>query len=120
MYRNYVDIYPGYVWRYPYGYSIQTIGAFEAQFNVGEVARIYGRVYATWFNRESDDLLLFFGGEYPNQEFTMVIPGNIARRYSWRPERYFLGQHVIATGLITRYEGRPELIIKRKHQLDVY
>ena len=120
MYRFYADMYPGYAWRYPVGYRIQTISAFEARYNIGEVARIYGRVYATWYNRESDDLLLFFGGEFPHQEFTMIIPGNIARRYSWRPEKYFLGQHVLATGLITSYDGSPEMIIKKKHQLDVY
>lgn len=120
MHRYYVDLYPGYTWRYHTGYHIQTISAFETRYNVGELARVYGRVYATWYNRESDDLLLFFGGEFPLQEFTMVIPGHIARRYNWRPERYFLGQHILATGLITSYDGNPEMIIKKKRQLDVY
>ncbi len=120
MNRYYVNIYPGYMWRYPVGYRIQTISAFDTRYNVGEVARVYGRVYATWYNRESDDLLLFFGGEFPYQQFTMVIPGKIARRYSWRPEKYFLGQHVMATGLITTFDGSPEMIIKDRQQLDVY
>jgi hypothetical protein len=120
MHRYYLSIYPGYAWHYPFGYRIQTISAFEAKFNVGEVARVYGRVYATWYNRKADELFLFFGGQYPNQEFTVILPGRIARRYSWRPERYFLGQHVIADGLITRFEGQPEMIIKKKHQLDIY
>jgi len=120
MHRYYVDLYPGYMWRYDIGYHIQTISAFETRYNVGEVARVYGRVYATWYNRESDDLLLFFGGEFPQQEFTMVIPGHIARRFNWRPERYFLGQHILATGLITSYDGSPEMIIKKKSQMDVY
>lgn len=120
MHRYYVDLYPGYIWRYNIGYHIQTISAFETRYNVGEVARVYGRVYATWYNRESDDLLLFFGGEFPYQEFTMVVPGHIARRYNWRPERYFLGQHVLATGLITSYDGSPEMIIRNKSQIDIY
>lgn len=120
MHRYYLDIYPGYYWGYPVGYRINTISAFEARYNIGEVTRVYGRVYATWFNRETDDLLLFFGGEYPNQEFTMIVPGNIARRFSWRPERYFLGQHVFATGLITSFEGRPEMVVKRRGQLEIY
>lgn len=120
MHRYYVGLYPNYTYRYPVGYHIQTISAFEARYNVGEVARIYGRVYATWYNRETDDLLLFFGGEFPYQEFTMVVPGSIARRFNWRPERYFLGQHVFATGLITSFEGKPELIVKQRSQLDVY
>lgn len=120
MHNYYMGIYPGYTWRYPAGYRIQTISAFEARYNVGEVARVYGRVYGTWYNRETDDLLLFFGGEFPYQEFTMILPGEVARRYSWKPERYFLGQHVMATGLVTSYEGKPEMVVKRRHQLDVY
>lgn len=121
MFREYRDIYPHYTnWHYHFGYRIQTISAFDAKYNIGEISRVYGRVYATWFNKETDDLLLFFGGEYPQQDFTLVVPGKIARRYSWRPHRYFLGQHIIATGLVTRYEGKPEMVIKKRKQLDVY
>jgi hypothetical protein len=120
MNRYYGGLYPGYTWRYPVGYHIQTISAFETRYNMGEVARVYGRVYGTWYNRETDDLLLFFGGEFPNQEFTMIVPGNVARRFNWRPERYFLGQHVYATGLITSFEGRPEMVVKKRSQLDIY
>ncbi len=120
MYRDYHRWYPEFHWRYNYGHRIQTISVFDAQYNLGEVAMVYGRVYATWFNKETDDLLLFFGGEYPSQAFTMVVPGNVARRYSWRPERYFLGQHISATGLITSFEGRAEMLVKKRSQLDVY
>ena len=120
MHRYYADMYPGYIWRYNVGYHIHTISAFDAKFNVGEVARVYGRVYGTWYNNETDDLLLFFGGEFPYQEFTMIVPGKIARRFNWRPERYFLGQHVFATGLVSSFEGKPEMIIKKKQQLEVY
>ncbi|MCF8225031.1 MAG: hypothetical protein K9J30_04045 [Bacteroidales bacterium] len=118
--RYYVNLYPGYTWRYPVGYTIRTISVFDAEYNIGQVNRIYGRVYGTWLNRETDELLLFFGGEFPYQTFTMIVPGKIARRYSWRPERYFLGQHIIATGLITRFENKPEMFIRDRHQFDVY
>ncbi len=120
MHRHYIGLYPNRTWRYPVGYHLQTISVFEARHNIGEIARVYGRVYATWFNRETDDLLLFFGGEFPNQEFTMIVPGNIARRFNWRPERYFLGQHVFATGLITSFDGKSEMVVKKRSQLDVY
>lgn len=121
MHRHYNTLYPHYTgWHYNWGYRIQTMSAFEAEFNVGEIARVYGRVYATWYNQATDDLLLFFGGEYPHQVFTMVVPGNVARRYSWRPERYFLGQHVSATGLITMFEGKAEMVLKKRSQMNVY
>ena len=120
MYRNYRRWYPHYTWRYKYGYSIQTMSVFDAKYNLGEVAMVYGRVYATWHNKETDDYLLFFGGDYPYQQFTVVLPGNVARRFSWRPERYFLGEHMTITGLITTFDGIPEIIVKNKRQVGIY
>ena len=120
MYRDYHRWYPEYRWTYNYGYRIQTISIFDAQYYLGEVAMVYGRVYATWHNRETDDYLLFFGGDFPYQKFTVVIPGHVARRFSWRPERYFLGQHMTTTGLITTYDGSPEIVVKHKRQVGIY
>ena len=120
MYRDYRRGYPEYNWRYNYGYRIQTISVFDAKYNLGEVAMVYGRVYATWHNKETDDFLLFFGGDYPYQQFTVVLPGNVARRFSWRPERYFLGEHLTVTGLITTFDGNPEIIVKNKRQVGIY
>ena len=120
MYRDYSRWYPNYYWRYHDGYRIQTISAFDAKYNLGEVALVYGRVYATWYNRETDDYLLFFGGEYPYHQFTVVLPARIARKFSWRPDRYFLGEHITVTGLITTFEGIPEIIVKNKRQLGLY
>jgi len=120
MYRDYRIWYPDYHWTYNYGYRIQTISVFDAKYNLGEVAMVYGRVYATWHNQETDDYLLFFGGEYPYQQFTVVLPGRVARRFSWRPERYFLGEHITTTGLITTFDGIPEIVVKNKRQIGIY
>ncbi|MFO7934303.1 MAG: hypothetical protein R6U78_09480 [Bacteroidales bacterium] len=120
MYRDYARWYPDYRWRYDFGYRIQTISIWDAKYNMGEVARAYGRVYATWYNRETDDYLLFFGGDYPYQEFTVVLPRYVARRFSWRPERYFLGRHITVTGLITTFDGIPEIVVKDRRQVDLY
>lgn len=120
MYNDYRRWYPNYRWRYDYGYRIQTMSIFDAKYNLGEVAMVYGRVYATWHNQETDDYLLFFGGDYPAQQFTVVLPGHLARRFSWRPERYFLGEHMTATGLITTFDGIPEIIVKNKRQVGIY
>jgi len=120
MYRNYRRWYPDYTWNYRYGYRIQTISVFDTKYMLGEVANVYGRVYATWYNKETNDYLLFFGGDYPYQQFTVVLPARIARKFSWRPERYFLGEHITITGLITTYDGSPEIVVKDRHQIGVY
>lgn len=120
MYRDYHRWYPGFQWNYSYGYRIQTISVFDAKYNLGEVAYVYGRVYATWYNNETDDLLLFFGGDYPYQQFTVVVPGQVARKFSWRPEKFFLGEHVTINGLITTFDGSPEIVVKHRSQLSLY
>ncbi|MCK5066098.1 MAG: hypothetical protein KAR16_01605, partial [Bacteroidales bacterium] len=120
MYRNYHRWYPEFRWNYNYGHRIQTISVFDAQYNLGEVAMVYGRVYATWHNKETDDYLLFFGGDFPYQQFTVVLPGYVARKFSWRPERYFLGEHITTTGLITTFDGSPEIVVKNKRQVGIY
>jgi hypothetical protein len=120
MYHNYRNWYPDYHWNYNYGHRIQTISIFDAQYNLGEVAMVYGRVYATWHNKETDDYLLFFGGDFPYQQFTIVLPGRVARKFSWRPERYFLGEHITTTGLITTFDGSPEIVVRNKRQVGIY
>jgi hypothetical protein len=120
MYRDYNRWYPEFHWRYNYGYMIQTVSVFDAKYNLGEVAMVYGRVYASWYNQETDDYLLFFGGNFPNQEFTAVVPGHVARRFNHRPERFFLGEHVTVTGLITTFDGIPEIVVKDRSQLRLY
>jgi len=120
MYRDYHRWYPDYRWSYSYGHRIQSISVFDAKYNLGEVAMVYGRVYATWHNNETDDFLLFFGGDFPYQQFTVVVPGHVARKFSWRPENYFLGEHVTITGLITTFDGSPEIVVKNKRQLGLY
>jgi hypothetical protein len=120
MYHNYHSWYPGFAWNYSYGHRIQSISVFDAKYNLGEVAMVYGRVYATWYNEETNDYLLFFGGDFPNQQFTVVVPAYVARKYSWRPETYFLGEHITVTGLITTYDGSPEIVVKNKSQLGLY
>lgn len=120
MYNDYRRWYPDYRWNYSYGTRIQSISIFDTRFYMGEVSMVYGRVYATWYNSETDDYLLFFGGDFPRQEFTVVIPGKIARKFSWRPERYFLGEHMTMTGLITTFDGSPEMVVKNKRQISLY
>ena len=120
MYRDYHRWYPGFRWSYSYGHRIHTISIWDAKYNLGEVAMVYGRVYATWYNRETDDYLLFFGGDFPYQQFTAVVPGHIARKYSWRPHKFFLGEHLTITGLITSFDGSPEIVVKNRRQLSLY
>ncbi len=120
MYREYRVIYPGMSWNYRTGYRISTLSAYDALFYIGDVRRVYGRVTDVFYAWENDEYILYFGPQFPYHDFSVIIPGHIAERYSRRPERFFTGANVAVTGLITDYDGKPEVLVRRSHQIERY
>jgi acyl carrier protein phosphodiesterase len=121
LHRHYVKMYPAHrYWRYEYGYRISSIPAYNAEYYVGDIKTVYGRVSDVFYSHETDEYFLSFGPGYPYQHFTVIVPGHIARSKAHRPGRYFMDRHVKVQGLITTFEGRPEIIVKRNFQINVY
>lgn len=121
MYRRYVEIYPMIkVWYYPQGYRIETISAYDAMFYRGEVMNVYGRVNEVFYSHATDEYFLYFGPYYPYQDFTVVIPGYLARSYNPQPMRFFENQYIVTTGLITSFEEIPEIVVKDQIQVQLY
>jgi hypothetical protein len=121
MYNEYIYLYPNYnYWYHPFGYKIQTVSAYDASSFVGDIARIYGRVYEIWYNGQNDEYYFYFGGPYPYNDFSVIVNGNDARRFNRRPERYFRNKNIVVTGLVGFYGGKPEMIIKKSSQIDIY
>jgi hypothetical protein len=121
MYRHYVEMYPEVrYWNYTIGYRINTTSAYFADYYIGEVMNVYGQVNDIFYAAETDEYFLYFGAYYPYHDFTVVMPGYIARQYSNRPMQYFLNQYINVTGLITMYDGKPEIVVKRNFQFNVY
>ncbi len=121
MYREYVYLYPEFnLWYYPYGYHIENVSAYDASAFIGEVANIYGRVYDTWYLRETDEYFLYFGGPYPYQDFSIVLTGKDARRFSRNPERFFTNRNISVTGLVSLWEDKPEIVVKKRSQIHLY
>ncbi|MBA7528541.1 hypothetical protein ES705_20728 [subsurface metagenome] len=121
LHRHYIRMYPIVKhWNYHHGYRIATISAYSAEFYMGEVATVYGRVTEVYYSRSTDEYFLYFGLHYPYQDFTVVIPGWIARKYSHSPSRFFDNQHIVMTGLITSFNGEPEIVVKESFQIHLY
>ena len=121
LYNEYRYLYPHYdYWYYPVGYRIHTISAYDADRYIGEFTRVYGRVYEVWRSGETDEYFLYFGEPYPYQDFTVILSGRDARRYSRIPERYFPGKDIAVTGIISVFEDKPEMVIKKRSQIDIY
>lgn len=119
--RRYEVYYPHYhSHHYHVGTRIATISAYDAYDFVGEIARVYGRVSETYYSWETDEYFLYLGDYYPYQDFTVIIPGREAREFSRRPERFFEREYIEVTGLVSRFQGKPEMIVRRAEQIGVY
>jgi hypothetical protein len=119
--RRYEVYYPDYrPYHYHVGSRIATISAYDAYDFVGEIARVYGRVNESYYSYETDEIFLYVGDYYPYQDFTVIIPAHEARHFSRRPERFFEGEYIEATGLISRFQGKPEMVVRRAEQIAVY
>jgi len=121
LYRNYVRMYPMVRnWNYPIGYHIESVPAYDADNYRGAVMTVYGQINEAYYSGATDEYFLYFGPYYPYQDFTVVMPGWIARQYSRRPELYFENQNLATTGLITTFEEDPEIVVKDVFQLNLY
>ena len=121
MYRDYRVMYPEYrYWYYPIGYQIVTIPFYNAYYHVGEVRNVYGRIHEVYYSWTTDEYHLYFGGNYPYHDFTVIIPGRQARGYDRYPEMFFEGRYMWVTGLLSTFDGRPELLVKRRSQIHLY
>jgi hypothetical protein len=119
--RRFEVYYPDYrPYRYHVGSRLATVSAYDAFDFVGEIARVYGRVSETYYSFETDELTLYIGDYYPYQDFSVIIPGREARDFNPRPEKFFERENIEVTGLISRFEGKPEMVIKRSSQITVY
>jgi hypothetical protein len=121
IHNNFIEIYPMvHRWDYYNGYRIEMISAYEAMYYRGDVKTVYGEVFEVYYERQTDEYFLYFGAYYPYHDFTVIIPGYLARRYSLHPMRYFENQCMAVTGLITTFNGEPEIVVKKSFQLNLY
>jgi hypothetical protein len=107
-------------WRYDIGYQLPAVPAYDADYYIGDVARVYGRVSDIYYERETDEYYLYFGDYFPYHDFSVVINGREARAFSRRPERFFRRANLAVTGYITDYEEKPEIVVRRASQIELY
>ena len=121
IHRNFIRIYPMVpYWHYNTGYRIEMVSSYDAIYYQGDVMTVYGRISEVFYSRATDEYFMYFGPYYPYQDFTVVMPGYLARRYSHRPERLFSNHYIAVTGLITSFNGEPEMVVKELFQINLY
>jgi len=103
-----------------YGDYIETASSYEAMNYVGSIKRVYGKVEEVYYSPEDRTYTLYFGAQYPYHDFSVVVPRNVAKSFSWSPSWYFEDEHVWVVGLIETWEGKPEIVLHDEQQIRRY
>lgn len=94
-----------------------TFGPDAAVDHIGENATVCGPVASAHYASRSrgQPTFLDFGEPYPAETFIAVIWGDDRAKFG-TPESW-IGQRVCMTGTITRYRGRPEMVLREAGQV---
>lgn len=71
------------------------------------------------YKSRTNTVFLNFDKPYPNHCLTAVIFSSAAINFPDDPQKYYEGKTVRIHGLIKEYEGRPEIILKDRSQIEV-
>ena len=92
----------------------------EAKYHIGERATVSGPVAGTKYGATSSGkpTWLNIGKDYPSSErFVVIIWGENRGNFPQPPEDYYLGKTICVTGLITEYNGIPQIEVKDPSQI---
>lgn len=95
----------------------------EAKYHIGERTTVYGPVASTYYATGSKGKPTFIniGNAYPNRNrFTVLIWDRNRGNFPFAPENYYSGKTISVTGLITEYEGVPEIEVTSPGQIEVW
>jgi hypothetical protein len=100
--------------------AANTLTADEAKNHIGETATVCGMVASPHYAEQTKGSPTFVNidNPYPNQVFTILIWGEDLPKFSPKPSTWD-GKRVCATGTITSYQGRPEIVAKATGQVAV-
>jgi len=124
IYHDFIALYPHHHYyinlNFSKGRSIETISAYDAMYYIGNVMRVYGEVSEVYYSSRDDMWYLYIGAPYPYHDFTVMIAGKDYRRYRFPHLERLEGAHIWSMGLITEFDGKPEILIRKPYQLGVY
>ena len=97
-----------------------TLTADEAKNHIGETATVCGIVASTHYGEQTEGSPTFVNIDkpYPDQPFTVLIWGEDLPKFSPKPSTWE-GKRLCATGQITSYRDKPEIIAKTPGQVTV-
>jgi len=109
-----------------FAYGQETVSPEDAAKFIGQQKTVCGKVASA--NHPgltyTEDLteqptFLNFNKPFPNQVFTVVIPGMDRGKFEKPPETLYSEKEICVTGVIESYHGRPEIIAKEPAQIKI-
>jgi micrococcal nuclease len=95
----------------------ERITAFEAAAHEGQIVTVCDSVASTKFHGVGRRTFLNLVRPYPDQPFTVVIPYEVRLMFGDEPETRYQYENVCVAGVITLFEGKPEIIIHDPDQI---
>jgi hypothetical protein len=89
----------------------------DADKHIGETVVLTDLVFGSERIKSSNKVLLYFGGNYPNQTLTAVINSTDENKFKEQPENYYKGRNFKVTGKLVKYGGKPAIVISNPDQL---
>ena len=94
----------------------------DVEDKVGEVVTVKGKVTGHYESKGNGPELLNMGGNYPNHKLSLIFWSSDLSKYF--PDDFspsdLLNQNITATGAITEYKGKPQMVIKSPEQIGLH
>ncbi len=98
--------------------SGDAIGACNAGNYIGEEKIVEGKI-ASGYKSKTNTIFLNFEKPYPNYCFTATIFSSNLINFPENPQEYYEGKIVRVKGVIKEYNGKPEIILKDRSQIEI-
>ncbi len=94
-------------------YSQKMIKLEDVSKHVGDSVRVCGKVYGIRYMEQAKNspTLINIGGAYPNQKLTVVIFGDVRKKFEKTPEELFKDKEICVTGRIEMYKGKEQVVV---------
>ena len=94
------------------------IDACNAGNYIGKEKTVAGKI-ADGYKSKTNTVFLNFEKPYPNQCFTAVIFSSDLINFPENPQSFYEGKIVKIKGVIKEYQGKPEIILKDRSQIEI-
>jgi hypothetical protein len=95
------------------------VRATEAAPQAGRIGTVCDSVAGTTYLGGGRRTFLNFVRDYPDQPFTVVIPGDVRGRFREPPESLYRDRQVCVAGTVTIFRGIPQIIVYDPGQLEL-